>query len=105
MKTLGWLTVVAGWLVALLGAFVLVVTVIIWFKAGTWSPLGLNALWGGGDLSTAWVGLDKLAKTFHDFPIGMLIALAGIGIVHLGIRLVERADRIETQQWQSRSAL
>ncbi|UFX46121.1 hypothetical protein HAP47_0005265 [Bradyrhizobium sp. 41S5] len=102
MKTIGWLTVIAGLLIGLLGLFVLVVTVIIWFKFGTWSPLGLNALWGGGDLSTDWVGLDRLAKMFHNFPIGMLIFFAGLGIVHLGISLVERADWIATKEWRSR---
>lgn len=104
MKALGWLTVLAGALIALLGLFVLFAAVVVWLKYATWSPLGLSALWGGGDLWTGWAGVDWLAKTFHDFPIGMLITLAGLGVVHLGIRLLDRVERIESQQWRSRLA-
>lgn len=104
MKTLGWLTVLAGALIVLLGLFVLVATVVVWLKAATWSPLGLNALWGGGELATGWVGLDWLTKTFHDFPVGMLIMFAGLGVGYVGICLLDWPDRIEAQRWRRRLA-
>ncbi|MBR0932903.1 hypothetical protein [Bradyrhizobium jicamae] len=86
MKAIGWLTVLTGFLGGAVGLIVL-------SKDGAWEPLGINALWGGGDLQSEWIGVNKLANIVGDFPIGIVILLASIGVVQLGIMVVERADR------------
>ncbi|MBR0801807.1 hypothetical protein JQ615_41475 [Bradyrhizobium jicamae] len=86
MKAIGWLTVLTGFLGGAVG-------LIVFFRHGTWKPLGINALWGGGDLQSEWIGVNKLANILGDFPIGIVILLASIVVVNLGIMVVERADR------------
>ncbi|BAL73732.1 hypothetical protein S23_05110 [Bradyrhizobium cosmicum] len=91
MKGLGWLFVLSGVLIGIIGIVVLAVHVLLWLRTGDGSPLGIGALfWGEGELHTGWLGLDHLANYYRGFPVGMLITLFGTGIAVVGAKIVDR---------------
>lgn len=94
MKTLGWLTVLGGGLIAIVGVFVLVVHGVVWLKTGDVGLLGIGAFfWGRDELHTGWLGVDRLANYYRDFPMGMLVTLGGIGVMLLGTKIVDRSEK------------
>ncbi|WP_315782309.1 hypothetical protein [Bradyrhizobium sp. SZCCHNPS1003] len=98
-KRVGWVLVVVGGLIVASGVLFVFGSILVWLKEGTASPLGINQFWGGGDLQTEWVGLNKLADKFRDIPMGGVIAFGGLAVVWLGIGCLEWAEKSEAKRY------
>jgi hypothetical protein len=80
MRALGWIVFVGGAVMFVLGCITLLLQVLQW----------LRTLWGSGAPTNEWVSLKGFAAYFHDFPIGVLIALFGVGMINLGRKAIDR---------------
>ncbi len=87
MKKIGWLIAVAGALIALCGVLFLIGQGIGWLDTGHWTKVGMGVLWTERP-STNMVGLQKIYDWFFDFPLGVGVALGGIMLANLGLKVV-----------------
>jgi hypothetical protein len=88
MKLLGLLLLIGGSLLSVMGFFLLVMQLALWFTGGSsWPPIGLSIFWGT-KLNTGWVGLDRLFNS--PIPTG-LIAIAGLfGLAIVGMKTIDK---------------
>ena len=93
MKLLGLLLLIGGSLLSVMGFFLLVMQVALWFTGGSsWPPIGLSIFWGT-KIDTGWAGLDKLFNS--PIPTG-LIAIAGViglGLAIVGMKTIDKDHR------------
>jgi hypothetical protein len=89
MKKIGWLIAVAGALIALSGVLVLIGQGIGSLDTGHWAKIGMGVLWTERP-STDMVGLQKIFNWFFDFPLGVGVALGGILLANLGLKVAIR---------------
>ena len=87
MKTIGWLIVVAGTLIAISGVLFLIGQCLGWLDTGHWTKVGMGVLWTERP-STNMVGLQKIYDWFYDFLLGVGPAFCGVMLANLGLKIV-----------------
>ncbi len=103
MRFLGWLMFVVGALIFVVGISILASDVVVGLKVGSWEPVGINILWGGEELQTERAGLTRISDVVGGFPIGLLVALAGVTVGNLGeTPLIDRTKTIDAPPGRAR---
>ena len=93
MKLLGWLLLIGGSLLSVMGFFMLVMQIALWLTGGSsWPPMGLSVFWDV-KLKTGWAGLDQLFNSHIPTGLIAIAALIGLGLAFLGMKTIEKIDR------------
>ena len=93
MKLLGWLLLIGGSLLSVMGFFMLVMQIALWLTGGSsWPPMGLSIFWDA-KLNTGWAGLDRLFNSHIPTGLIAIAALIGLGLAILGMKTIDKVHR------------